>query len=400
LIDALKHAHIRVAVFSASRNAEAVLTAAGVLDLFDAKVDGADVAKLRLPGKPDPAMLLDAACRLGTSPGRAAVVEDALAGVEAGARGGFGLVIAVDRAGERQRLEEAGADLVVGDLAELALEDGRRLGVKTLERLPSVWACEATIRARIAGRRLAVFLDYDGTLTPIVEDPTRADLGDDMRAAIAELAEKTTVGIISGRDLQDLRNRVALDRVFLAGSHGFDIAGPKGWRETLQKGIEFLPDLDRAERSLHEHLDATPGAAIERKKFAIAVHYRRVHPEDARWVEQSVERALQRHPRLRKGSGKKVFRIQPAIDWDKGRAVDWLLERLDLDRPDALPLYLGDDLTDEDAFRALAGRGLTVAVRDGERRTAADFALADPEEVRRFLEWLSAGVAGGGDGPS
>ncbi|HSC26594.1 MAG TPA: beta-phosphoglucomutase family hydrolase, partial [Vicinamibacterales bacterium] len=151
LIAALKDARIKVAVFSASRNAEVVMRSAGVLDLFDAKVDGADLAKLRLPGKPDPAMLLAAAARLGTPPGRAAVVEDALAGVEAGARGGFGLVIGVDRAGQGQRLQEAGADLVVGDLAELALEDGRRFVVKTLQRLPSVWPCEATIRARIAG---------------------------------------------------------------------------------------------------------------------------------------------------------------------------------------------------------------------------------------------------------
>jgi trehalose 6-phosphate phosphatase len=106
-----------------------------------------------------------------------------------------------------------------------------------------------------------------------------------------------------------------------------------------------------------------------------------------------VDRVLEQHPRLAKGHGKKVIRLQPAIDWHKGHAVDWLLGRLELDREDVLPLYVGDDITDEDAFRSLAGRGITVAVRDGERRTAADFALEGPDDVRRFLGWLREKVA-------
>jgi trehalose 6-phosphate phosphatase len=392
-IAALKAAGIKAAAFSSSRNAAAVLRNAGVLDLFDAKVDGADMAALQLPGKPDPAILHEAAARLGVAPGRAAVVEDAIAGVEAGARGDFALVIGVDRTGQEKQLARAGADLVVGDLAELAMLDGE-IVVKTLDRLPSVWDSEPMIRERIGGKRLAVFLDYDGTLTPIVEDPAKADLGEDMRKAVAALASKITVGIVSGRDLEDLRSRVGLDSVFLAGSHGFDIAGPKGWHETLQKGMEFLPDLDSAASALREQVEAIEGAAVERKKFSIAVHYRRVLQEDTGRLEEAVDRVLDEHRRLHKGHGKKVFRLQPATDWDKGHAVDWLLERLELDRQGVLPIYVGDDVTDEGAFRSLAGRGITVAVRDGERRTAADLALADPDDVRRFLEWLRAVVSG------
>jgi alpha,alpha-trehalase len=350
------------------------------------------MAELGLPGKPDPAILHEAAARLAVAPGRAAVVEDAISGVEAGARGDFALVIGVDRSGQEEQLAKAGADLVVGDLAELALRDGE-IVVKSLDRLPSVWDSEARVRARIEGKQLAVFLDYDGTLTPIVEDPTKADLGQDMRAAVAALAREVTVGIVSGRDLEDLRSRVGLDCVFLAGSHGFDIAGPKGWRETLQKGTEFLADLDGAEKALRERVEAIEGAAVERKKFSIAVHYRRVRQEEVGRVEEAVDRVLDEQRRLHKGRGKKVLRLQPAIDWDKGHAVDWLLERLELDRQGVLPIYLGDDVTDEDAFRSLAGRGITVAVRDGERRTAADLALADPDDVRRFLEWLCAAAA-------
>jgi trehalose 6-phosphate phosphatase len=119
-IAGLKKAGIKIAVFSSSSNAEAVLRSAGVLDLFDAKVDGEDLVEQHLAGKPDPAMLLEVAARLGVSPKRAAVVEDAIAGVEAGVRGGFGLVIGIDRGHNRDALTRAGASLVVHDLAEIA----------------------------------------------------------------------------------------------------------------------------------------------------------------------------------------------------------------------------------------------------------------------------------------
>ena len=122
LLRALRAKGVGAAVISASRNAEHVLEAAGVLKLFDAKVDGRDADALGLPGKPDPAVFLEAARRLGVAAERAAVVEDALAGVEAGRRGGFALVIGVDRTGHPDELRAAGADRVVRDLAELDAE--------------------------------------------------------------------------------------------------------------------------------------------------------------------------------------------------------------------------------------------------------------------------------------
>jgi beta-phosphoglucomutase family hydrolase len=119
LLRALRDAGIPRALFSASRNARPVLRAAGAEDLFDAIVDGRVAEAEGLPGKPDPAILLAAAARVGARPERTAVVEDAIAGVQAGRAGGFGLVVGVDRAGDPDALRGAGADLVVGDLAEL-----------------------------------------------------------------------------------------------------------------------------------------------------------------------------------------------------------------------------------------------------------------------------------------
>lgn len=120
----LRRAGVKTGIFSASRNAGAVLTAAGVLDLFDAKVDGEDADELRIPGKPHPAMLLELASRLRVTPDRTAVVEDAIAGVEAGRAGGFALVIGVNRSPTPGRLLGAGADLEVTDLSEVVVGDG------------------------------------------------------------------------------------------------------------------------------------------------------------------------------------------------------------------------------------------------------------------------------------
>ena len=124
LVRRLRAAGVRTAVVSASRNMVAVLASAGLRGLFDAEVDGVESGRLGLPGKPDPALFLEAARRLGVVPARAAVVEDALAGVEAGRRGGFGLVIGVNRGDQAAALAERGAGVVVDDLGELAVEGG------------------------------------------------------------------------------------------------------------------------------------------------------------------------------------------------------------------------------------------------------------------------------------
>lgn len=119
LLHALRALGIRLAVISSSRHLRAVLAAAGASDLFDASVDGRDAEQLGLPGKPDPAIFLEAARRLGAAPDRTVVIEDALAGVEAGHRGGFLMVVGIDRTHRPERarqLHDHGADAVVGDL--------------------------------------------------------------------------------------------------------------------------------------------------------------------------------------------------------------------------------------------------------------------------------------------
>lgn len=244
---------------------------------------------------------------------------------------------------------------------------------------------EGLLRAA-AGRRLALFLDYDGTLTPIVERPEDAVLDDGTRAVLRRLAGRHAVAIVSGRDLEDVRARVGLDDIEYAGCHGFEIAGPRGNR-VHAAAAAAAPQLGAAADMVAHDTRGVAGVQLERKRFSVAVHYRRA-PESARHaVHEAVLRAQARHPALRVTEGKKVYELQPDVDWDKGRAVLWLIETLGLQ--DALPVYIGDDATDEDAFRALAGRGVGIAVQEAPRPTAASYSLSGPAEVRALLAALA-----------
>jgi trehalose 6-phosphate phosphatase len=249
------------------------------------------------------------------------------------------------------------------------------------------------LAARLRGRRLAVFLDYDGTLTPIVERPEDARLSDVMRAAVRRLAGQCPVAVVSGRDRADVACLVGLDALYYAGSHGFDISGPNGFRMEYEAAQQARPALVAAADTLEAALADVAGAAVERKRFAVAVHYRRVAETEVGRVRAVVDRVAVAHPELRQTGGKKVFELRPRVEWDKGRAVLWLLEVLGLAETDVTALYIGDDETDEDAFAALATRGagsVGILVTEAPRPTAAAYQLRDPDEVRVFLERLGA----------
>jgi alpha,alpha-trehalase len=389
LLERMRGCGIKLGVFSASRNAGEVLKRAEVLDMFDARFDGTDLARLGLPGKPEPAMLNALAKQLGVAPSHAAVVEDAVAGVQAAVRGGFGFVVGIDRGHYAEALALNGASIVVGDAGELRLGEDRRLGARTIDNVPSVQDHWSEIAARVRAAEPAVFLDYDGTLTPIVPDPDQALLDSKTREALAMLSERVPVTIVSGRDLRKLHEFVGLESIYYVASHGFELAGPGGSHQVVEGAQAYEAELDRAERALGVALKDIAGYSIERKAFAMAVHFRRVADADVVTVERAVHGVLAAHPRLRMGGGKKVFELLPAIRWNKGEAVSSLVEKLGLDSDKVLPIYVGDDLTDEDAFRILGTRGIGVVVRDGARRTSAGYGLAGPEEVRAFLMRLA-----------
>ncbi|WP_067670000.1 trehalose-phosphatase [Nocardia miyunensis] len=384
LIRSLRAAGIGTAVFSASRNCVEVLAAAGLGDLFGVRIDGVVADELGLRGKPNPAMLLEAAHRLHAQPERTVVVEDAEAGVRAGRRGGFGLVIGVDRVGHADRLRAGGADEIVTDLAQVRLHTG----FPRMSEVPDALECWLRIADRLQTGKPAVLLDFDGTLSDIVDDPAAAVLREDAADVLVKLAHRCPVAIVSGRELDDLRARVGVPGIWYAGCHGFELMAPDGRRHPHSAGASAQAALVGVADRLDRDLRGIPGVVVEDKRFVVAVHHRTVPEQYVADVVGAAHRIGQAAG-LRVTAGRKVTELRSPVRWDKGRAVDWILEHL---TTPVVPVYAGDDLTDEDAFDAVGAGGITVCVRHreaGDRRTAAEFGVDDPDRMHDLLARLT-----------
>ncbi|CDP01436.1 unnamed protein product [Coffea canephora] len=251
------------------------------------------------------------------------------------------------------------------------------------------------------GKQIVMFLDYDGTLSPIVEDPDRAFMSDAMRAAVRKLAGCFPTAIVSGRCRDKVYSFVRLAELYYAGSHGMDIKGPskgskhkKGAQAVLfqpDTANEFLPMIDEVYEALLEKTKSTEGAKVENNKFCVSVHFRCV--DEKKWVElaQQVKSVLMDYPKLRLTQGRMVLEIRPTIKWDKGKALEFLLESLGYaNRKDVFPVYIGDDRTDEDAFKVLKERrqGFGILVSKTPKETSASYSLQEPGEVMNFLQRL------------
>jgi trehalose 6-phosphate phosphatase len=260
--------------------------------------------------------------------------------------------------------------------------------------LPSAMGDE--LAARIGESRPAVFLDYDGTLTPIVDRPQDAVISPRMREVVSRLAERCPVCVVSGRDRPVVQELMGVYDLVVAGSHGFDIWSPQTGTIEHDAASGFEDLLARVTDELQDALGSIDGAVVEPKRASVAAHYRLVAEPQREEVGRVVERLLSEHEgELKVTPGKMVYEIQPKLDWDKGRAVLHLLSALGLDRDDVVAIYVGDDITDEHAFEALTGRGIGVIVANADdpevsgRATAADFALESVEAVERFLDGLA-----------
>ncbi|HEV8041324.1 MAG TPA: trehalose-phosphatase [Bryobacteraceae bacterium] len=236
-----------------------------------------------------------------------------------------------------------------------------------------------------AAPEILLFLDFDGTLAPIVEDPSSARMPPETRQALVRLASESrfSLAIISGRALSDLRLRVDLEDLIYAGNHGLEISGP-GVEFIEPTAAERLKALGELSRHLKVRLHDIPGVEVENKVLSASIHFRRAPAASLAEIREAVEDAVifDDNP-FEITEGRKVLEIRPRVGWHKGMAVRWIQHG----HPGALPLYIGDDSTDEDAFLALP-EGITIGVGKA-RETAAQYFLERQELVPEFLLWLA-----------
>ena len=380
---------VAAAAYSSSPQCQQALKAAGIDDLFGVCIDGI-AGERGTAEKPDPTVLLEATRRLGVRPQRCVVVENSDAGVAAGRDGGFALVIGIDGTGRADDLTRT----VPTSCSPTWPTSPFALVTSGSRNSRMRWTSYGQLIGITSARESMLFLDYDGTLSPIVSDPAAARLVDGAAEALELVAAVCPVAVLSGRDLADIRSRVDMPGHLVCGQPRVraDRTGRHISRERSGRRVRTHPRA-RGRRTEPEP-GADSGSAVEHKRFAVAVHYREVAPEHVGEIVSTTHKLGQRAG-LRVTSGRMLVELRPDLDWDKGTTLAWIRDRID-PSGSLLPIYIGDDLTDEDAFDAVKFDGIGIVVghdEDGDRKTAAHFTLQSPDQVREFLQrgsrWLA-----------
>lgn len=268
-----------------------------------------------------------------------------------------------------------------------------------MEHLLAAWS--GVCRQLNEARHILLMCDYDGTLTPIVERPELAELSEKTRELLETLAGKSdfTMGVMSGRSLSDIKDKVRVSNIVYAGNHGMEMEGP-GFRYINAKAEELKPVLRVIHRVLSRALSSIPGTLVEDKVLTLSVHYRMVTADRIDEVKSAVEQAVgmaQAAGKVRLTSGKMVYEIRPAVAWDKGKALALLIEKYGRRDKTTAVVYLGDDRTDEDAFKAIEeyGNGISVFVGGEMAESHARYFLRSPAEVESLLRGLQGIVPRG-----
>jgi trehalose-phosphatase len=250
------------------------------------------------------------------------------------------------------------------------------------------------LKKELSCKHIMLFLDYDGTLTPIVSTPEKAFISQEVKELLNELSKSPTckLAIISGRSLGDIKALVGLKDIIYAGNHGLEIEGPK-----IKFESQVPPRLKSIIRNIatdiQKQLSGIKGALIEDKGLTLSIHYRLVDKKDLPAFEKIISEVTNPYTvrdKIKVNSGKKVYEIKPPVKGNKGKVILWLLARQQFisGEKNVLPIYIGDDITDEDAFKALKRKGLTVFVGE-PGNSKADYYLKNTEEVTKFLRLIS-----------
>jgi len=244
------------------------------------------------------------------------------------------------------------------------------------------------VKTAIIEKPVSLLLDYDGTLTPIRKTPAAAIIHPKVRSVLKAISKNKNikVAIISGRSLRDIKKIVGIKKINYFGNHGFE------FEDASSKRIAFVPlyykkIIAEVKSILKNKISSIKGALLEDKGFTLSLHYRLVKAGDILKVKDILFKLYKEkhfNKNIRINHGKKVFEIKPRFAWNKGKAVSYLLSKLK-DRRRFLPIYIGDDTTDEDAFRALKSNGITVCVGKNKKSNAR-YCLNNTGEVLQFLK--------------
>jgi trehalose-phosphatase len=233
-----------------------------------------------------------------------------------------------------------------------------------------------------------LFLDYDGTLTSIVSTPEKAKLPPRVRQSIKRLQKnpRYTIAIISGRSLKDIKRMVGIRGLIYAGNHGLEI---EGVRSRIPRPVSGATSsiIKKIRSALERELRGIRGARVEDKGCTLSVHFRLVNYRQRPLVKKifrDIVRPDVSSGKIKVSSGKMVLEVRPAVEWGKGNAVLHIIAG----KRGAMPVYIGDDLTDQDAFRAIRGRGISIFVGRPERAIRADYFLRGPKDVKDFIARL------------
>lgn len=247
-----------------------------------------------------------------------------------------------------------------------------------------------TVKDRIGTKALMLFFDFDGTLAPIAQRPEQARLPQETLDLLKVLSEKKScrIAVVSGRALADVKQKIGIEGLVYAGNHGLEIEGP-GIHYSAAVGDTYQETLKTVKSELSARIAGYKGAFIEDKGLSLSVHFRLVELEKIIELRNAIRAALIPYNMknlIKVRSGKMVFEIRPPVPWDKGNSALWLIDKWQaaLTEGAAVPLYCGDDATDEDAFRVLEGKGITIVVGAHED-SAAQYYLNSQEEVNKLL---------------
>ncbi len=249
------------------------------------------------------------------------------------------------------------------------------------------------IRTGLAGKYLFLFLDCDGTLTPIVDTPDKAVILPKTKRLLGALSRKKgcRVAIISGRELGDIKKKFGLKGIIYSGNHGFQIQGPK-IRYELAVSAGYKKILRLIQAQLEDKLTGIKGVFVENKKFSLVLHFRLADRQRVPLIKtvfhECVIFYLIRN-KIKIRPGKEILEVMPPGRWDKGKIVAWLLARQEVLSKNGpiLPVYIGDDATDEDAFKTLRANGFTVFVGQ-PGPSQAKYYVKNVQEVHKLLKYI------------